>query len=50
MADLTICEMKNKDFISELADAGLPGHLIDTVIGMGQLINIKSQTKLIEAE
>jgi len=41
--------MKNKNFISELMDAGLPGQLIDTVVGMGQLINVKSQTKLIDA-
>lgn len=40
--------MKNKNFISELIDAGLPEPLIDTIVGMGQLINIKSQTKLIE--
>jgi CRP-like cAMP-binding protein len=41
--------MKDKNFISELIDAGLPGHLIDTVVGMGQLKSIKSQTKLIDA-
>ena len=41
--------MKNNNFISELIDAGLPEHLIDTVVGVGQLINIKSQTKLIDA-
>ncbi len=40
--------MKNKNFISELMDAGLPGHLIDAVINMGQFKSIKSQTKLID--
>ena len=41
--------MKNNNFINELVDAGLPGHLIATIAGMGQLINIKSQTTLIDA-
>jgi hypothetical protein len=41
--------MKNKNFINALTAAGLPGPLIDAVVGMGQLINVKSQTKLIDA-
>ncbi|MDB4900973.1 MAG: Crp/Fnr family transcriptional regulator [Mucilaginibacter sp.] len=41
--------MKNNNFINELIDAGLPEPLIDTIVCVGQLVNIKSQTKLIEA-
>ncbi|TWI94552.1 CRP-like cAMP-binding protein [Mucilaginibacter frigoritolerans] len=41
--------MNNNSFINELRAAGLPEHLIDTVIGVGQLKSVKSQTTLIEA-
>ena len=41
--------MKTEGFITKLRDAGLPEPLIDTIVCVGQLVNIKSQTKLIEA-
>jgi len=48
-AKYSTLEMKNKNFIDELIDAGVPEHLINAIISVGQLINVKNQTNLIEA-